>query len=115
MKTWLSRVVYRFFDEKSSSMIDSAPHDPIDDMDSKLMFVDETFKVDMTIEDIRNAMKRVKPPRDRDLLEALLIDEYEAEEVAKKFEVSIDYLYVIKNRALVKLRKLLCAYRIDKK
>ena len=55
--------------------------------------------------DIKNAIRKAKPPRDRQILEALILNEEEPTDVAAQFEVTVDNLYNIKRRAIAKLIK----------
>jgi DNA-directed RNA polymerase specialized sigma24 family protein len=53
--------------------------------------------------DIMDGLKMLEPPRDREILEALLIHDEEPQEVADRFGVTVDNLYNIKRRALARL------------
>ena len=55
--------------------------------------------------DIKDILKRFKPPRDREVLTAFLIDDEEPDTIAKRIGVTIDNLYNIKRRALERLRQ----------
>ena len=111
---WLSVVSYYFFRDKTASMIDSAPKDTIDDLEERSIFLESPYKTDseMTMMDIKKGIEKLRPPRDRDVIEYLVVQERPPEEVAKELGVTVDNLYNIKSRALVKLRRWLYAERM---
>ena len=104
---WLSVVSYYFFRDKTASMIDSAPKDTIDDLEERSIFLESSYETDtdMTMMDIKKGMENLRPPRDRDVIEYLVVQGRPPEEVAKELGVTKENLYNIKSRALVKLRK----------
>lgn len=100
---WFSVVSYRFFKDFSYSMIDSADDIPISDMNDSSISMLGTSNLDMTIMDIKAAIAKLQPPRDKDVVEALILNEEEPAEVAARLNVTVDNLYNIKRRALAKL------------
>jgi RNA polymerase sigma factor (sigma-70 family) len=100
---WFSVVSYRFFKDYTASMIDSSKNVPIDDMDARNILFQRNNKADMIMTDITRAIYKVKPPRDAEILKALLLDEEEPLAVANRFGVTVANLYNIKRRALAKL------------
>ena len=100
---WFSVVSYRFFKDFTASMIDSSQKVPIDNMDDKTFFIQRNNVADMIMTDITNAISDIRPPRDAEILKALLIDEEEPLLVASRFGVTVANLYNIKRRALAKL------------
>ena len=103
---WFSVVSYRFFKDYCRSMIDSGHELPICDMndhDGTLASQSEASQTLMA--DLLRILPHFKPPRDRDVLKAFLIDDEDAETVAKRLEVTVDNLYNIKRRALARLVK----------
>ena len=102
---WFSVVSYRFFKDSTASMIDSSDVVPIDNVDDRTVWLQGNRVVSTIVMDIKNAIKKTKPPRDRQILEALVLNEEEPAEVAIKFNVTVDNLYNIKRRALAKLIK----------
>lgn len=102
---WFSVVSYRFFKDFSRSMIDSSSTMPISNMSDHSIAMASTGKVSPIMMDIKSALSRLKPPRDKEILEALLIRDEEPESVAEKFSVTVENLYNIKRRALAKLIK----------
>lgn len=124
---WLSVVSYRFFKDFSLRMIDSRRQIPITNIersmklrgegvyslsrskrtsdeieDQKLLDAGTTQMTQMMI-DIKNGLDELEPPRDREILSALLIHDEEPQEVAERFNVTVDNLYNIKRRALARL------------
>ena len=102
---WFSVVSYRFFKDYTFSMIDSSRNIPIEDVDDRNAFLQGNHVFSTIVMDIKSAIRKTKPPRDRQILEALVLDEEEPVEVAEKFNVTVDNLYNIKRRALAKLIK----------
>ena len=100
---WFSVVSYRFFKDFTASMIDSRRNLPIDNIEERMVMFQQTQVEKMMAADIKNAIVLVKPPRNAQILKALIIDEEEPAEVAKRFDVTVDNLYNIKRRALAKL------------
>lgn len=108
LTNWLSTVVRRLFRDKTASMIDSASHSPIEDIEYDLKFEDQTFKTDrrIMVSDVMKLLDVLHPPRYGYVLKALMIEGYKADEVAKELGVTIDNFYNIKKRALEQLYKL---------
>lgn len=102
---WFSVVSYRFFKDFSRSMIDSSSVMPISNMNDHSIAMAGTGKISSIMMDIKRAISKLRPPRDKEILEALLIRDEEPERVAERFSVTVDNLYNIKRRALAKLIK----------
>lgn len=102
---WFSVVSYRFFKDFTFSMIESSQNVPIDNIDDRTVLAQGTNISSSIIMDIKNAIRKAKPPRDRQILEALILNEEEPTDVAAQFEVTVDNLYNIKRRAIAKLIK----------
>ena len=100
---WFSVVSYRFFKDFTYSMIDSNRNVPITGLDDHSILLKGNNFVNSIMMDIKNAIRKAKPPRDQYVLEALLLKEEDPAEVAKKLNVSVDNLYNIKRRAIAKL------------
>jgi len=100
---WFSVVSYRFFKDFTASMIDSHRNLPIDNIEERMVMFQQTQVEKMMATDIKNAIGCVRPTRNAQILKALIIDEEDPAEVAKRFEVTVDNLYNIKRRALAKL------------
>lgn len=102
--SWFSVVSYRFFKDSVRSMIDYAPEVPIYTMeDHNPAFVSKGIMSTLFM-DIKEILKHFRPPRDREVLQAMLIDGEEPEAVAKRLGVTVDNLYNIKRRAIERLR-----------
>lgn len=102
---WFSVVSYRFFKDSVRSMIDSSPQVPIEDMNDHDIEMSSGGFMSTLMMDIKDILKRFKPPRDREVLTAFLIDDEEPDTIAKRIGVTIDNLYNIKRRALERLRQ----------
>lgn len=101
---WFSVVSYRFFLDSVRSKIDSSIKVPISNMENN-DFGLSSNQIDVFMMDIKHILKNFKPPRDKQILEAILFKDEPLEQIAKNFEVSIDNLYNIKRRAIARLRK----------
>ena len=53
--------------------------------------------------DIKKGVDELEPPRDREILTALILHDEEPQQVADRYGVTVDNLYNIKRRALAKL------------
>ncbi|MCR5822170.1 MAG: sigma-70 family RNA polymerase sigma factor [Bacteroidales bacterium] len=100
---WLSVVSYRFFKDFSLRMIDSRRQIPITNIKDQQLLNAGTIQMTHIMMDIRQGLDKLEPPRDREILTALLVHDEEPQEVADRFKVTVDNLYNIKRRALAKL------------
>ena len=100
---WLSVVSYRFFKDFSLRMIDSRRQIPITNIEDQKLLNAGTTQMSQIMMDIKNGLDELEPPRDREILSALLIHDEEPQEVAERFNVTVDNLYNIKRRALARL------------
>lgn len=100
---WLSVVSYRFFKDFSLRMIDSRRQIPITNIKDQQQLNAGTIQMTHIMMDIRQGLDKLEPPRDREILTALLVHDEEPQEVADRFKVTVDNLYNIKRRALAKL------------
>ena len=100
---WFSVVSYRFFKDFSRSMIDSSDQIPISNMNDHQTAFMSNGTIGTIMMDIKQAISKLKPPRDSQILEALLLRDEEPEIVAKRHNVTVDNLYNIKRRAIAKL------------
>lgn len=103
LANWLSVVCYRFFKDFARPLIDSTHVVPIDNLDDRSLLSRGNNIISTIMMDIKKAISKLKPPRDKQIMEMLLLDEVEPVAVAKQFNVTVDNLYNIKRRALVKL------------
>lgn len=102
---WFSVVSYRFFKDFSRSMIDSTNQIPISDMNDHQTAFMSKGTIGTIMMDIKQAISKLRPPRDSQILEALLLRDEEPEKVAERHNVTVDNLYNIKRRAIAKLIK----------
>lgn len=101
--TWLSVVSYRFFRDYSRRVIDSARQIPISDIEDRRLLNAGTAQMSAVMMDIRDGLARLEPPRDREVLTALLLRDEEPQRVADRLGVTVDNLYNIKRRAIARL------------
>lgn len=100
---WFSVVSYRFFKDLAASMIDSSQKIPISEMDDHSFYLMGNNRTEATIMDVKAAIAQLEPPRDREVVEALVLNDEEPADVAQRLHVTVDNLYNIKRRALAKL------------
>lgn len=110
LNTWISVVSYRFFKKYKDSMMDSngmitTKENWDKECDKWEVTTDQSLKMD-----IRKAIDEIHNERDRQIAVRLLLDEDSSKEVAADFQLSVDYLYTVKNRIIKSLRKKLKAY-----
>lgn len=99
---WFSVVSYRFFKDFSRRMIDSASQIPISTIEGHELKA-AVNRNDEIMMDIKRALCNLTPPRDREIITALLIDDEPPNEVALRYGITVDNLYNIKRRALSRL------------
>ncbi|MCL2167823.1 MAG: hypothetical protein FWH59_01710 [Lentimicrobiaceae bacterium] len=110
LTTWISVVSYRFFKNYKDAVIDFRGVVTITDK-WDLQTDEWVYQSDASLKkDIMNAIHQIKNERDRQIAVLLLLEDREPDEVARKFEVTVDYLYTIKNRIIKALRILLKEY-----
>ena len=100
---WLSVVSYRFFKDFSLRMIDSRLQIPITTIEDQQLLNAGTSQMNHIMMDIQQGLDKLEPPRDREILTALLLHDEEPQAVADRFNVTVDNLYNIKRRALARL------------
>lgn len=110
LSTWISTVSYRFFRDYKRSKIDFNGLITISDKW-------ETYKTDWVEEydrlilvDIQGAIKKLKTPREQDIAEKIFIKDYEFEAISEEYNITIDYVYTIKNRVAKQLKTNLEGY-----
>lgn len=112
---WLSVVSYRFFKDFSLRMIDSRRQIPITNIEDQQLLNAGTTQMNQIMMDIKKGFDELEPPRDREILTALILCDEEPQEVANRFNVTVDNLYNIKRRALAKLiQKHLYELKVEK-
>jgi RNA polymerase sigma factor (sigma-70 family) len=100
---WFSVVSYRFFKDFSLRMIDSRHQIPITNIEDQQLLNAGTSQMNQIMMDIKKGFDELEPPRDREILTALILHDEEPQVVANRFNVTVDNLYNIKRRALAKL------------
>jgi RNA polymerase sigma factor (sigma-70 family) len=100
---WFSVVSYRFFKDFSLRMIDSRHQIPITNIEDQQLLNAGTSQMNQIMMDIKKGFDELEPPRDREILTALILRDEEPQVVADRFNVTVDNLYNIKRRALAKL------------
>lgn len=100
---WLSVVSYRFFKDFSLQMIDLHRQIPITNIEDQNLLDAGTTQMNQIMMDIRQGLSELEPPRDREILTALLLRDEEPQAVANRVGVTVDNLYNIKRRALARL------------
>ena len=87
----------------------AAPNVPVDDLVQEFTIEDQellkagTTQMTHIMMDIQQGLAKLEPPRDREILTALILRDEEPQTVADRFHVTVDNLYNIKRRALAKL------------
>ena len=61
--------------------------------------------------DVTKAIDSLKNDTERELVRQMLIEGMDYEEVAKLHNLSVDYAYTVKSRAVARLRNILKDYR----
>lgn len=111
LNTWVSVVSFRFFMNFKKRKIDSNGLVAIyEQWDDKIMQYKQECH-DQVRMDVRKAVERLKNDTERDVARKLLLDGVEIQEVAKTHQLSVDYAYTVKSRAMAHLRKMLKDYR----
>lgn len=100
---WLSVVSYRFFKDFSLRMIDSRRQIPITKLEDQKLLDAGTTQMNQIMMDIQQGLTNLEPPRDREILSALLLGDEEPQSVATRYGITVDNLYNIKRRALARL------------
>lgn len=110
LATWMSVTSFRFFKSYKHSKIDS--NGIISATDKWESFVGDWIQSSDAglMMDIRNAINTISNQRDRDIAELIFIEDKEFQTVADRFNLSIDYVYTVKNRLVKQLKVKLCSY-----
>lgn len=112
LSTWISTVSFRFFLQYKKSVIDSNGLISLNECwdsfaETYTQHADNEIKMD-----IMKAIEQIKNERDRSIAFMLLIEGSDFEDVAKKYNISVDYAYTIKNRIIKSLRNTLKDYSL---
>lgn len=111
LNTWVSVVSFRFFMNFKKSKIDSNGLVSIcEQWDDKILNYKQEAQEQVKM-DVTKAIDELKNVTERQVARQLLLDGMEIQEVAAQHDLTVDYAYTVKSRALARLRKSLNAYR----
>lgn len=109
-ENWLSVVSYRFFKDYAKSHYPTMTTTDAVQQETSALSSDYEPSTIAGI-DLRNALLHIASSRDREILQALLINDEDPSAVAARHNITVDNLYNIKRRALARLiRQSLCDY-----
>lgn len=110
LATWMSVTSFRFFKAYKHSKIDSNGIISISDKW-------ETFVGDWVqssdaglMMDMNEAINSIKNERDREIARLVFIEDKEFQVIADRFDLSVDYVYTVKNRLVKQLKVKLNSY-----
>lgn len=110
LATWMSVTSFRFFKAYKHSKIDSNGIISISDKW-------ETFVGDWVqssdaglMMDVNEAINSIKNERDREIARLVFIEDKEFQVIADRFDLSVDYVYTVKNRLVKQLKVKLNSY-----
>ena len=111
LATWMSVTSFRFFKNYKHSKIDS--NGLISISDKWETFVGDWVQSNDTglMMDINQAIDSITNDRDREIARLLFIEDKEFQFIADRFELSVDYVYTVKNRLVKQLKTKLNSYR----
>ena len=111
LNTWVSVVSFRFFMNFKKRKIDSNGLVTIyEKWDDKIMQYKQECHNQVRM-DVKKAIDCLKNSTERELASEMLLDGVDIQDVAKNHQLSVDYAYTVKSRAMAHLRKLLKDYR----
>jgi len=111
LNTWVSVVSLRFFLNYKKSKIDSNGLITIcEQWDEKILQFKNASEEQVQM-DVCKAIDSLKNDTEREVARKLLLEEVEVQEVAKEHNLSVDYTYTVKSRAMAHLRIILKDYR----
>ncbi len=111
LNTWISVVSFRFLMNYKKSKIDSYGLVSIKEKWDENIREYRQENQALVKMDIQKAIDSLKNDTERKVAQQLLMDGAEIQEVAAEHNLSVDYAYTVKSRAIAHLRKLLKAYR----
>ena len=111
LNTWVSVVSFRFFLNFKKSKIDSNGLITIcEQWDDRILQYKQACEEQVRM-DVRKAIDNLKNETERAVAQKLLLEGADVQEVAKEHDLSVDYTYTVKSRAISHLRKILKDYR----
>lgn len=111
LNTWVSVVSFRFFLNFKKSKIDSNGLVTICEQWDERILQYKSASEEQVRMDVRRAVDSLKNDTEREVARKLLLEEADVQEVAKEHDMSVDYTYTVKSRAIAQLRKILKDYR----
>ena len=110
LNTWVSVVSFRFFLNFKKTKIDSNGLISIyEQWDDKIMNYKQDCHNQIRM-DVAKAIENLKNATERDVARELLLDGVDIQEVAASHQLSVDYAYTVKSRAMAHLRTILKDY-----
>ncbi len=111
LNTWISVISYRFFMNYKKSKIDSNGLISIkDEWDDKILQYKQACQEQVKM-DVTKAINSLKNTTEREVARELLLEDADIQDVAASHQLSVDYTYTVKSRAIAHLRKILKDYR----
>lgn len=111
LNTWVSVVSFRFFRNYKKTKIDSNGLITIyEQWDNNILQYKQSCEEQIRM-DVRKAIDSLKNDNEREVARKLLLEDADVQELAKECNLSVDYIYTVKSRAVAKLRKILKDYR----
>ncbi len=111
LNTWISAVSFRFFLNFKKSKIDSNGLVTIyEQWDDKIMQYKQECHNQIRM-DVAKAIECLKNTTEQEVARELLLEDADIKDVAESHQLSVDYAYTVKSRAMAHLRKLLKDYR----
>ena len=111
LNTWVSVVSFRFFLNFKKSKIDSNGLVTICEQWDERILQFKSAGEEQVRMDVSKAIDSLKNETEREVARKLLIEGAGVQEVAKEHDLSVDYTYTVKSRAVAQLRNILKDYR----
>ncbi len=113
LNKWVSRVAYLFFVNYKKTQMDNNGNVSIDDHErwnDRIMQYRQDSQSSLKM-DVIKAINHLKNKDQREVARRLLIEEHDIKDIASDYGWTVDYAYVVKNRALKQLRDFLRDYK----
>lgn len=104
LMTWMSVVAIRFFQKKREDLMESDSSQAL--ITEKLVSYHPSVTEEQRM-DLDDALRRMKNPRYREVIQALDLEDRQPEVVAEQLSITVANLYNLHRRALIQLRALL--------
>lgn len=110
LATWMSVTSFRFFKSyKNSKMASNGLLSTSDKWESFVGDWVQSYDAGLMM-DINNAISSITNDRDKQIAKLIFIEDKEFQVVADRFDLSIDYVYTVKNRLVKQLKSKLNSY-----